>query len=86
MIIDRDGDVIDAVEVPDGTKTFECFRVRGIRETVNDEGLTVRKEVVGEEDFVEYPNEGQQLYCLAKHHGDFAVVEKIITAQFLPFA
>ena len=87
MIIDSKGNVIeDAVQVPDGSAIFECFRVRVILETLNKQGLTVKKEVIGEEDYVNFPSNEQIMYCIAKYHGDFAIVEKIYCVQILPFS
>jgi len=86
MIIDRNGNIIDAVQVPDGSAIFECFRVRVILETLCKKGYTVKKEVIGEEDFTEFPNEQQIMYCIAKYHGDFATIEKIYVIQVLPFS
>ena len=86
MIIDRNGNILDAVKIPDGATIFDCFRVRVIRETINTHSCTSKKEVVGEEDFQVFPSDEQIMYCIAKHKGDFATVEKIYSIQIVPFA
>ena len=80
MIVDRDGNVIDAAVLSDNAELFECFRVRVILSTFNG------YKVIGEEDFKSFPTDKQILYCIGKHNGDFASIEKIYTVQVLPFS
>lgn len=86
MLIDREGKEVDVAFIPDGQKLFEMFRVRVIRDKYNDKGKRVKREVVGEEDYKEYPTDEQKMYCIAKHQGDFCVTEKISTLEWIPFS
>lgn len=85
MIVTREGKVADAVEIDDNKRLFDCFRVRVIKETISN-GIPVRKDVIGEEDFKDFPNEEQIMYCIAKYNGDFAAVERIYALEALPFS
>lgn len=85
MFIDREGNEVDAVYVPDGKQLFECWRVRVIRDEYNAQGKRTKRVVVGEEDFQNYPSKGQRLYCIAKYQGDFCSVSQISAIDWLPF-
>ena len=85
MIVDRNGNVIDAVHIDDNVRLFECFRVRVLKEDYNSKGQRVRVYCCGEEDYKEFPNEEALMYCIAKYEGDFANIEKVFTLAKLPF-
>ncbi len=85
MIIDHEGNVIDAVYVDDNMRIFDCFRVRVLKEEFKN-NRRVRVYCCGEEDYKEFPNEEALMYCIAKYHGDFANIEKIFTLVKLPFS
>ena len=85
MIIDHDGNVIDAVYVDDNMRIFDCFRVRVLKEEFKN-NRRVRVYCCGEEDYKEFPNEEALMYCIAKYKGDFANIEKIFTLVKLPFS
>lgn len=80
MIIDRNGSVIDAVQIDDNIQLFDLFRVRVIREVNN------KKFCCGEEDYLEFPSNEALMYCIKRYDGDFACIEKIFTLAKLPFS
>lgn len=84
-LISRDGikTSTNKVEIGEHTELQESYVVR----LIGHDGL--RKIVIEEEPFNTEPNDGQIMYCLAKHPtADFAVVEKIykLDKNDLPFS
>ena len=80
MLIDSKGGTIteeSIVCIPDDMELFESFRV-----LVRDDSYNI----IGWEDFDDFPNDNQIMYAIAKNNGCSANIEKVYEMEEVPFA
>ena len=71
MLLSSKGEIIDAIQVPDGMALFEYFKV------LVYVGQGKDRECVGEEDFKEFPTDEQILWAVLHNKGSYAEVTLI---------
>ena len=75
MILNHDGIVGDGISLPDDIGLFEFFKVLVYVGQGSD------REMVGEEDFQDFPTDEQVIWSVVKHKGSYAEVTKILVPQ-----
>lgn len=79
MLLSSKGEIIDAIQVPDGMALFEYFKV------LVYVGQGKERECVGEEDFKDFPTDEQIMWSVLKNKGSYAEVTLIHAPHELPF-
>lgn len=79
MLLSSKGEIIDAIQVPDGMAIFEYFKV------LVYVGQGKERECVGEEDFKDFPTNEQIMWSVLKNKGSYAEVTLIHAPHELSF-
>lgn len=81
MIISSKGEITNGIEVPDGLRIFEFYRVRVMTGEPKEDG-----KCIAVEDFQEFPDDAQVAWSVIKNNGSYAEITKILVPQTLPFS
>lgn len=78
MLLSSNGQVIDAIEVPDNMALFQYYKV------LVYVGHGVDRKIIGEEDFKEFPTEEQIMWAVLVNKGSYAEITLIHAPQEIP--
>lgn len=78
MLLSSNGQVIDAIEVPDNMALFQYYKV------LVYVGHGVDRKIVGEEDFKEFPTEEQIMWAVIRNEGSYAEITLIHAPHQMP--